>query len=76
MRESDAVGIWHETYLVREGEYETVYDNTPPIGLGKAGTIYPATERRRTAAGRLGLTGGDDVSYEGDGVRSEPVEPR
>lgn len=75
MRKSDAVGIWHETYLVQDGAYETVYDNAPAIGLGKAGTLYPATERRRTAAGRLGLTGGDDVSYEEDGVKSEPIEP-
>ena len=76
MRESDAVGIWHETYLVRDGAYETVYNNTPPIGLGKAGTLYPATERRRTAAGRLGLTAGDDVTYEEDGVQSDPIEPQ
>jgi hypothetical protein len=74
MRESDAVGIWHETYLVRDGAYETVYNNAPPIGLGKAGTLYPATERRRTAAGRLGMTEGDDVTYKEDGVRSEPIE--
>ena len=76
MRESINVGIWHETYLVRDGEYETVYHNPPPIGLGKAGTIHPATERRRAAAGRLGWAEGDDVSYERDGIRSEPVEPR
>jgi hypothetical protein len=75
MHETDDVGIWHETYLVREGEYETVYHNTPPIGLGKAGTLSPATERRNTAAGRLGWTDGDDVSYEGRSVESDPVEP-
>ena len=61
MRETDAVGIWHETYLVRDGEYETVYDNAPARGLGKAGTLHPATERRRTAAGRLGWTDGEGV---------------
>lgn len=76
MRETDAVGIWHETYLVEDGAYETVYQNAPPIGLGKAGTLYPATEHRRTAAGRLGLTEGDDVSYEENGVKSEPIETR
>ena len=76
MRDSDAVGIWHETYLVEDGAYETVYHNAPPTGLGKAGTLYPATERRKTAAGRLGRTEGDDVSYEEDGVQSEPIEPR
>lgn len=75
MRGSDAVGIWHETYLVQDGAYETIYDNAPPIGLGKAGTLYPATERRKTAAGRLGWSKGDDVSYEEDGVESKPIEP-
>jgi hypothetical protein len=76
MRESDAVGIWHETYLVSDNAYETAYNNMPPIGLGKAGTLYPATKRRRTAAGRLGMTEGDDVTYEEDGVQSEPIESR
>jgi hypothetical protein len=36
-------GIWHETYLVRAGEYEAVYGNMPPHGLGKAGELVPAT---------------------------------
>ncbi|WP_123538826.1 DUF4188 domain-containing protein [Halosimplex salinum] len=76
MSESDTVGIWHETYLVEDGAYETVYQNAPPVGLGKAGTLYPATERRKTAAGRLGWTEGNDVSYEEDGVQSESIEPR
>jgi hypothetical protein len=34
-------GIWHETYLVRSGEYEAVYANMPPFGLGKAGRLEP-----------------------------------
>jgi len=34
---SDRTGIWHETYRVRAGEYEAVYGNMPPFGLGKAG---------------------------------------
>jgi hypothetical protein len=37
-------GIWHETYLVRAGEYETVYGNMRTFGLGKAGTVVPAAE--------------------------------
>lgn len=76
LRESDAVGLWHETYLIEDGAYETVYHNAPPIGLGKAGTLSPATDRRRTAAGRLGLTDWDDLSYGNDGVQSEPIEPQ
>src|SRR5690242_10068087 len=28
-RDSGAVGIWHETYKVRAGEYETIYGSMP-----------------------------------------------
>jgi hypothetical protein len=41
---SSRTGIWHETYLVRAGEYEAIYGNMPTIGLGKAGTLVPAAE--------------------------------
>ena len=58
---SDAVGIWHETYLIRENEYETIYHNMPLTGLGKAGRLYPATARRKSAVGRLGRTGENEV---------------
>jgi hypothetical protein len=45
-------GIWHETYLVRAGQYEAVYANMPPHGLGKAGRLVPASESS-SARGRL-----------------------
>ena len=41
---STRAGIWHETYLVRAGEYEAIYGNMPPHGLGKAATLVPAAE--------------------------------
>jgi fumigallin biosynthesis monooxygenase-like protein len=47
------VGIWHETYQVRAGEYETVYSGMPPYGLGKAGTLIPASGRHESARGRF-----------------------
>ena len=37
-------GIWHETYLVRAGEYEAFYGNMPAFGLGKAGSLMPAAQ--------------------------------
>jgi len=37
-------GIWHETYLVRAGEYEAIYGNMPAFGLGKAGALVRAAE--------------------------------
>ena len=39
----DRTGIWHETYLVKAGDYEAIYANMPPFGLGKAGRLEPAT---------------------------------
>jgi hypothetical protein len=33
---STSVGIWHETFLVRNGEYEAIYGNMPAYGLAKA----------------------------------------
>ncbi|PTQ89747.1 DUF4188 domain-containing protein [Agitococcus lubricus] len=47
------VGIWHETYKVSAGNYENVYVNMPPFGLGKVGILQPATHGRESAAGRL-----------------------
>jgi hypothetical protein len=45
-------GIWHESYLVRAGEYEAVYANMPPFGLGKAGKLVPLQESS-TARSRI-----------------------
>jgi hypothetical protein len=47
------VGIWHETYKVRAGEFEAIYSGMPPFGLGEAGGLVPATGRRDSARGRL-----------------------
>lgn len=49
-----SVGIWHETYAAGSGTYENVYLNMPPFGLGKAGTLQPASGGKKSAAGRLG----------------------
>lgn len=56
------VGIWHETYLVRAGEYECVYSGMPPYGLGKLGRLTAASGRKETARGRVAsraVAGGD-----------------
>ena len=49
------VGIWHETYKVAAGQYETVYNNMPAYGLGAATQLVPAMGKRETAKGRLEL---------------------
>ena len=51
---STRTGIWHETYLVRAGEYEAIYGNMPAYGLGKASKLVPldasSTARQRLRA--------------------------
>lgn len=47
------VGIWHETYLVSPGRYETVYNNMPPFGLGAAGKLVDAVGARQAARQRV-----------------------
>lgn len=47
------VGIWHETYRSRPGDYEAIYVNMPRFGLGKAGELLDPKEygaRERIAA--------------------------
>jgi hypothetical protein len=51
---SPYVGIWHETYQVRAGEYEVIYGNMPAFGLAKASSHVPVAARGQSAAGRLG----------------------
>jgi len=50
---SGDVGVWHEAYVIRPGEYECIYNNLPPFGLGKVSRLVPATGRRESAASRL-----------------------
>jgi hypothetical protein len=62
MRESRGdVGIWHETYKVRAGEYEAIYSGMPRQGLGKAGKLVPATGRKESARGRISQDASPDT---------------
>jgi len=54
-------GIWHETFLVRSGEYEAVYGNMPPHGLGAA-TELVSLSRESSARGRLKRASGQSES--------------
>ena len=51
------VGIWHETYLIKPGQYEAAYSGVPPTGLGKAGKLVPATGNLEAARSRLAAAG-------------------
>jgi hypothetical protein len=50
---SGDVGVWHETYRTREGDYETIYANMPLFGLAKATKAVSATGRKESASGRI-----------------------
>ena len=50
---NEAVGIWHETYFVRAGDYECIYTNMPRRGLGRTSPLIDAKGELGTAKGRL-----------------------
>lgn len=53
IRDNGNVGIWHETYKVRAGEYEAIYGNMPRVGLAGVGE-HGALGSTSTAARRIG----------------------
>jgi hypothetical protein len=68
------VGIWHETYLVRAGDYEAIYSGMPRFGLSKvAGHVVfgKGTEggsgARDRLAGRMPAGGQAPDGGQGDG---------
>jgi hypothetical protein len=64
-----SVGIWHETYLVKAGQYECLYGNMPRRGLARAAEHLPAVGARETARRRLGGVGEPAVpSYPAPGA--------
>ncbi|ATP40405.1 transcriptional regulator [Solibacillus sp. R5-41] len=50
---NDAVGIYHETYQISKGHYESIYVNMPHYGLGKALEHIPITAERNSSRKRL-----------------------
>jgi hypothetical protein len=50
---NDAVGIYHETYQLKSGGYESIYGNMPHYGLGKALKHIPITVELNSAQKRL-----------------------
>lgn len=51
---NEAVGIFHETYVVQPGAHESIYVAMPPFGLGKAAGLREASGRRQGARERMG----------------------
>lgn len=48
-----AVGIYHETYIIKKGQYESIYGNMPQYGLAKAMEHIPVRSDKRSARKRL-----------------------
>ncbi|MEV6976420.1 DUF4188 domain-containing protein [Kitasatospora sp. NPDC093806] len=67
------VGLWHETYIVPEGSYESVYFDMPPFGLAGATGVVPVESRGRTAKQRLAFRSGEGEG-EGDGKKGTEKE--
>jgi hypothetical protein len=47
------VGIWHETYLLQPGCYESIYNNMPQFGLAKAMKCVPIANNNQSATDRI-----------------------
>ena len=60
VRDSGDVGIWHETFKVRAGEYEAVYGNMPAFGLAAAAGHVPVGHLKNSAAARIGASDADE----------------
>lgn len=50
---SGDVGVFHETYRVRPGDYECVYANMPLMGLPAATNHVPVAKRGESAKDRI-----------------------
>ncbi|MER5863109.1 DUF4188 domain-containing protein [Kitasatospora sp. NPDC002040] len=51
------VGLWHETYIVQPGSYESIYGDMPPYGLAAATGVLPIERRGASARERLARGG-------------------
>ncbi len=51
--QNQAVGVWHETFVVPAGNYESVYLNMPRHGMGQFMPLVDATGPLATAERRL-----------------------
>lgn len=61
-RESPDYGFWHESFLVKDGNYESIYVNCPPLMLGNchAADLVQIEGANTSAAGRAGKSDGSD----------------
>lgn len=52
---SGDVGVYHETFRVGAGQYESIYSNMPVMGLAAAGSSMAVGKRTETARERISV---------------------
>lgn len=57
-RAAGAVGIWHETYLIRPGGHETLYVDMPAWGAGRVARLQPVGRETHRAVDRVSAGAG------------------
>jgi hypothetical protein len=67
------VGIWHETYLIRAGEYESIYSGMPLMGLAKAAQLADISGDAEAARGRLGAVADEAQRAPGEKRLNSPA---
>jgi hypothetical protein len=67
------VGIWHETYLIRAGEYENIDSGMPLMGLAKAAKLADVSADTDAARGRLGAASDKTQPAAGEKRANSPV---
>jgi hypothetical protein len=45
--------IWHETYIIKKGQYENIYANMPAFLLGKVGKLEKIVSANNSAKKRI-----------------------
>jgi hypothetical protein len=53
IRDTRAVGIWHETYVMRGGDHEAIYVSMPRFGLAAATAHVPVAHRGESSRERI-----------------------
>jgi hypothetical protein len=67
------VGIWHETYLIRAGEYENIYSGMPLMGLAKAARLADVSGDAEAARSRLGAVADETQPAAGEKRLNSPA---
>ncbi|TDM07926.1 DUF4188 domain-containing protein [Macrococcus lamae] len=53
LKNNDAVGFYHETYVIKDGAFENVYINMPTMGIGQALGVEQIIRGTQSASDRL-----------------------